>query len=415
MPAIASVLSGMPSYYDMDDSPTDTMYGSPPSNPLNGMPSYYWWYGCTPTSAGMLVGYWDSLPGYQDLYYGDASVWTWSTTANTATSRMIASVQDIVAGQQNKYTYGYYGNCTSYPNHLANPNCMADFLQTVDGGTNPFYTPIGLQNFVEWTDPSPTNPLKKGYACTTAEVYAPGYQTGGNLNISTVETEINAGRPVLLDVSCWYGGHSIAVYGYQPNMFEVRVQVSPTEYDNELVAGVAVQDTWGAGGTGGSSWYDWTGGTFSSYIDHNGVEWWPFVLYPQYESHQTLPVYNWEVMDAVTLDIYLPEPSTLFWRSWASAACWPLHGEVEIRNIVNPERKTSMKLHRWAFGLVTCLAAMGGLPNAGYCVALWGCLRTPTRIVRPPIRWTLRPLAHRSTACRRTIGGTDARQPRREC
>ena len=46
-------------------------------NPLPGAPNYDWWYGCSPTSAGMLMGYYDNN-GYAGLNYtpmSGADVW----------------------------------------------------------------------------------------------------------------------------------------------------------------------------------------------------------------------------------------------------------------------------------------------------------------------------------------------------
>ena len=31
---------------------------------MSGVPDYYWYNGCSPTSGGTLVGYWDHQPGY---------------------------------------------------------------------------------------------------------------------------------------------------------------------------------------------------------------------------------------------------------------------------------------------------------------------------------------------------------------
>ncbi len=38
---------------------------------LSGVPSYHWIYGCSPTAAGMLLGYYDSH-GYPNLVEGAA-------------------------------------------------------------------------------------------------------------------------------------------------------------------------------------------------------------------------------------------------------------------------------------------------------------------------------------------------------
>jgi len=40
---------------------------------LNNVPHYEHWYGCAPTAAGSLMAYWDSQPGFENLYKpGDA-------------------------------------------------------------------------------------------------------------------------------------------------------------------------------------------------------------------------------------------------------------------------------------------------------------------------------------------------------
>ncbi len=42
------------------------------TNPLSGQPEYLWWYGCSPTSGGMLMGYWAGK-GYNQLLPGVAN------------------------------------------------------------------------------------------------------------------------------------------------------------------------------------------------------------------------------------------------------------------------------------------------------------------------------------------------------
>ena len=37
---------------------------------ISGVPAYYWYRGCGPTSAGMIIGYWDGH-GYSNLVVGD--------------------------------------------------------------------------------------------------------------------------------------------------------------------------------------------------------------------------------------------------------------------------------------------------------------------------------------------------------
>ena len=335
------VLSGIPNYGDFVNLPPDAprpplvgdsdhSYQTLPkgadkpilgTNPLGSVPQYVWWYGCSPTSGGMMVGYWDSRPGYQDLYYGDASVWTGD--GSSGTRRMVASTAHIVSGQQNGYTYGDWHNSTSYPNHEANPNCLADFFQTVNGGSYSSGITSGLKNYIQWTDPGP-NPLKAGYQATTANIDVPYY--GGTFAYADLKSQIDQNRPVLLNVLTYapspynqWVGHSIVAYGYRDNMFQIKVP-SPQGEFNMTVGGFAVQDTW-ANGVGQSDWFDWNYNVV--YPQFEGpVEWWPFV--PLLGSSYTYR-WDWLVSDAVTLDVVVPEPGALvllFAGGGTLAAIW---------------------------------------------------------------------------------------------
>jgi hypothetical protein len=271
------------------------------SNPLGGQPRYEWWYGCSPTSGGMMVGYWDSRPGYGNLYYGDASAW--GGDGSSGTRRMVASQAHITSGSQNGYTYGDWHNSTSYPTHEANPNCIADFMKTVDGGSDSADITTGLKNYVQQSIPS----LKAGYSATTADYDVPFF--GGTFSYANVKSEISNNRPVLLDLvtyipeeSGWVG-HSIVAYGYHDNMFTLTVDEGV-----QTVGGIAVRDTWSPG-TSGSAWVNSArNGTVTSTIDGNGVEWWPFIQF----GGGSYGVYDWMVSDGVTLNIVAaPEPGTL--------------------------------------------------------------------------------------------------------
>ncbi|MGB8226236.1 MAG: PEP-CTERM sorting domain-containing protein [Sedimentisphaerales bacterium] len=285
---------------------------SPP--PDNGtivagnVPSYYWYYGCSPTSGGMIVGYWDSKPGYQNLFYGDASV------QNAATRAMIASPAHITAGAQNGYTYGDWHNSASYPNHESNPDCIADFMHTVDGGSTSANIASGLEAYVEWDNPA--TPINESYQATALNIDDP-YWGGGTFTYSNLKAEINADRPVLLDLltyhtSQWYG-HSIACYGYQDNMFTIY---SIATSSNIIVPGIAVDDTW-QNGTAMSEWLVDTNNDgiadsyFPSYIDPSGVEWWPYYTLTDSGGSSFVNYWDWIFSDAVTLDIVIPEPATI--------------------------------------------------------------------------------------------------------
>jgi hypothetical protein len=320
IPGDCCVLAGMPGYTlgsapvgdpvqasgNSDLHTTANWYTDAPgrilerSNPLGGVPRYEKWYGSIPTCGGMMVGYWDSRPGYGNLYYGDASVW--GGDGSSGARRMVASRAHITSGSENGYSYGDWHNSTSYPTHEANPDCIADFMKTVNGLTYYANTAPGLENYVEQSIPS----LKAGYSATTARYDVPIY--GGSFGYGAVRSEIDNGRPVLLHMYTYdpdknWVGRSIVAYGYQDSMFCLSEGNSIV-----TVGGVAVYDC-SPPGTSGSAWRDASGNTITSTIDDNGVEWWPFVPY----EGGGWCIYDWMVGSGVTLDIVAvaPEPGSI--------------------------------------------------------------------------------------------------------
>jgi hypothetical protein len=278
-------------------------------NPIGGVPEYVWWYGCSPTAGGMMVGFWDAQPGMGNLYKnGDSQVW--SGSGSTGTRRMVASDTHITSGSQNGYTYGDWHNSVSYPNHESNPNCIADFMKTVDSGSYTLDIQAGLEAFCEWDDTSAYD-MKDGYQATTKLREVPYYS--GTYNYQGFKTEIDAGRPVLLDVITadpnWIG-HSIVAYGYQDNMFHIKL---PSSGANVTVGGFAVMDTWD-NGTGFSEWVGWDDSLVTPIIDINGVEWWPFVEFEGYswiyDTNPPYGPYDWMIMEGIELTV-VPEPATL--------------------------------------------------------------------------------------------------------
>jgi hypothetical protein len=279
------------------------------TNPLSEVPEYLWWYGCSPTSGGMMVGYWDGRPGFGNLYDGDASIW--SGDGSQGTRSMVASTAHIVSGDENGYTYGDWHNSASYPSHEANPNCVADFMKTVNGGSYANNIAAGLEAYCEWDNPA--TPVNESYPATATNIDVPFY--GGSFSYSDLKNEIDADRTVILDLICYTGyewlGHSTVAYGYQDSMFQARVSTGE-DYVDVVVGGFAVMDTW-MNGTGQSGWVDWNWNTFGPVIDENGVEWWPFIELlggSWYYDDGTVGPYDWMVTDAVTLEV-TPEPATL--------------------------------------------------------------------------------------------------------
>ncbi len=170
------------------------------------VPEYTWYYGCSPTAAGMLFGWWDAQPGTQNLFDGDASTfWGDSSESPTGgTKGMVAATQHIVAGSENGHTYGDWHDCTSYPNHESNPASLGDFMKTVDGSTSRSNMAAGFEAFSAWD--APWTSVNESYA----DVDATTYYTYGGWDFDDFKAELEAGRPVHLGIT----GHSILALGW---------------------------------------------------------------------------------------------------------------------------------------------------------------------------------------------------------
>jgi len=167
---------------------------------LSGVPIYYWWYGCSPTSGGMLVGYYDGLPGYGNL-----------VADTTGPYAMIHSPFDGVE------------------------NSIGDFMNTnpSTGGTSDPNIAAGMKAYIEWNDPN--TPINESYSATTWNEYtddpeyiAPGW-TKGEFIWADYKAEIDAGRPMLLSWGTSTAGHTTIGIGYDdfnstnPNDWKVAI------------------------------------------------------------------------------------------------------------------------------------------------------------------------------------------------
>ena len=280
----------------------------------SGVPTYIWWYGCSPTAGGMMVGYWDGKTGYEGLYNGDASVWGGS--GSSGTKQMVASTAHITAGSENGQTYGDWHDSASYPDHEDEPECIADFMKTVDGGTYSSGTRDGLEAYIEWdgTHNSTTFVTKDAHEATATNNYVPYY--GGSYEYSDFKDEIDACRPVCLGLRTKNpstgsdSGHSVVGYGYQDDMFQIKVLVDGG-HENVTVGGYAIKDTWTTGGTSQSNWYDWNDDVVLPVIDENSVEWWPFTTYAG-QDYSWDDRWDWQVYRGTTLVVeVIPEPGTI--------------------------------------------------------------------------------------------------------
>ncbi|MDR9459112.1 MAG: hypothetical protein RI591_03060 [Dehalococcoidia bacterium] len=207
-------------------------------NTLSNVPAFDWVYGCSATSAAMLMGYYDNN-GYANMYTGPTnggvcpvnnSIWGSGESPLSATHQGIDGL--ATRGHVDDYWVDYgstdpdpfvTGNWTEH----AHADCTADFMGTnqnslgnSDGSTTFYYYPsgaplynyncgstcrdggYGLRLFAE----------SRGYTVTTNyNQYIYGYQ--GNTQGYTFDqftAEIDAGRPVLIHVA----GHTMLGFGY---------------------------------------------------------------------------------------------------------------------------------------------------------------------------------------------------------
>ncbi len=302
-----------PAYeYDLDKS--QIMGG----NPLPGVPEYIWWYGCSPTAGGMMVGHWDGKPGYENLFEGDASTWWGEEDPDigiTGTRSMVAGTAHILAGG-------------TWEGH--DPDSLADFMRTESGGTYVSWIRQGLEDYVEWDNPNTatdeSSPGADLYFDALVELSDVAYY-GGSYEYADFKAEIDAGRPVLLGLRTYdpsegeFVGHSAVGYGYQDDMFTLRWWHCPLPCEDPVedafptvvtVGGYAVMDTWGSGtGTAGAQWLG-PPPAFADVdpiIDGNDVEWWPFLEYDGASFGDRL---DWMVTGGISMDIrIIPEPASI--------------------------------------------------------------------------------------------------------
>jgi hypothetical protein len=227
---------------------------------LNG-PQYGWWYGCTATSAGMMMGYYDRN-GYGGLSYANlvpgGVAETFTLYNDPAPNPRKALVQDAIAsqGHVNDYYrylvgtewvvdnlkggtgngYGKSGDDVAVPTH--NNNSLADFMGTNQDSVGNSNGSTTLYFFTDGTRFYARDAFNYGvfnqdgmYGMDEYFRYA-GYGTGDirtDLNFYTqgiynfshpngmtfaqYKAEIDAGRVVMIHVE----GHSMFGYGYTDN------------------------------------------------------------------------------------------------------------------------------------------------------------------------------------------------------
>ncbi len=215
---------------------------------LSGPGDYDWWYGCSPTSAGMLIGYYDVM-GYSNLVPGgNAENSTYGTGPYLANDAIASSghISDFYSGLSPSDGYGLSGDDAAEPWHSF--NCLADFMGTSQdayGNSNgqtsfwfysdnspltasdlysygpDYYNSDGMYGIGEYIDYA-------GYDTTILySQYIYGYnEISAGFTYEQYKAEIDAGRGVLIHVE----GHSMYGYGY-----------------NSATNSVLLHDTWSSG------------------------------------------------------------------------------------------------------------------------------------------------------------------------
>ena len=172
---------------------------------ISGVPAYLWLNGCGPTSAGMVLGYWDGQ-GFDNLVAGSAA------TQTQAVDDMISS-----SGNYDDYCLPMDTFPAVIPDRSEPPfgdehadDCIADFMKTSQsyyscsyGFTVPFRMDDGLVDY--------------------AQMVAPEYSVSsevliwGQFTWDTLRAEIDAARPVILLVDTdgvLVPDHYVAAIGY---------------------------------------------------------------------------------------------------------------------------------------------------------------------------------------------------------
>jgi parallel beta-helix repeat protein len=239
---------------------------------LTNVPAFNWTYGCSATSAGMMMGYYDNH-GYTNMYSGptnggvcplnNETYWgipTWTSYNTYGECPLVATHM----GYDDLATYGHVDDFWVSVNSSASDpytnsrtahtwaDCTADYMGTnqsaygnVDGGTrfylnpdgNPLYNYTacetegyrdgchGLRQFIE----------SRGYSVSdNFSQYIYGYN-GNTLGFTfaNFQTEINHGRPVLIQLT----GHTVLGFGYDTNSSTIYIHDTWDHSDHTMTWG----------------------------------------------------------------------------------------------------------------------------------------------------------------------------------
>ena len=227
---------------------------------LSGAPNYDWWYGCSATSAGMMMGFYDRN-GYDGLEYNDLVpggvaelVSDFGSETPGLAESIIASeghINDYYSGADQRGTGSEYGISGDDVTTTRANDCLADFMGTSqdasgnsNGGTTFWNYTNGARlygNNVAGTTMQVSSGMYgiweyftyAGYTVDSHNIfnqYIYGYN--GNTQGFTFDdykTEIDAGRVVMIHVD----GHSMFGYGYNDNDGTEEIIFHDTWYEEE--------------------------------------------------------------------------------------------------------------------------------------------------------------------------------------
>ena len=227
---------------------------------LDNTADYSWWYGCSPTAAGMMMGYYDRN-GYLGQDYGNlvpggvAEANTFGNPGALVNSTIASSghITDFYPG-------GYRAQGDDNPQPWHSFNCLADFMGTSQDALG---NPNGTTTFYYWTDGQPFTAQDAfnmgvwnqdgmygigeylnyaGYGYTT--LYTQLIDTAASLGFTYNQymAEIDAGRPVMIELD----GHTMLGYGYDAAGNLVYVYDTWTQGPHTM--------TWGGTYGGMSQW-----------------------------------------------------------------------------------------------------------------------------------------------------------------
>lgn len=232
---------------------------------LSNTPAYDWWYGCSPTAAGMMLGYYDRN-GYNGLTYdnlvpggtAESQTFTGPTTGwNSLINNVIASsghVNDFYAGGNNagnddKKTTRKFDSLADFmgtsQDSVRNLNGWTYFYYWSDG--RPF-TAADAKRYGVWNKDGMYGIWEylvyAGYIIDTNKIYTQetDNQVPGGFSFLDYKSEIDAGRVVMIQVD----GHSMLGYGYDDNNI-INVYDTWSSGDNTMTWGgeYAGMDLWG--------------------------------------------------------------------------------------------------------------------------------------------------------------------------